>query len=557
LGAIGMTVDAAGGGKGRILVVDDTPANLRLLTKMLSEQGYVVHPASGGKPALRFLQFTLPDLILLDVVMPDIHGYQLCEQLKANERTRDIPVIFITASEHVLDKVKAFAVGGVDYITKPFNADEIGARIKTHLSLRELQKRLEQRVEERTAALIEANARLNEEILERRRAEHALRQSEERFRDYAEVASDWFWESGPDHRFTFVSDRIRGFGIDPERLVGRHRSDVALDREADPVKWRQHLSKLQRHEPFREFIFTSSAAGGSIRFVSASGRPIFDQVGKFLGYRGSSRDVTDAVLAARVLEEAKHQADVASQAKTAFLANMSHELRTPLNAVIGFSEIMAKELFGPLGNERYRGYVLDILASSSHLLGVISDILDMSKIEAGRFELADNPVDLGDAIRACVSLLQASADRGGVKVMLQLPTNLPRIRGDERAIKQVVLNLLSNGIKFTPSDGTVTIAAYRDFDGGLAVALSDTGSGIDEENIERVFAPFQQLDARSSGRSDGTGLGLTISKSFMELHGGQLTLRSELGRGTTAIARFPPKRVIRGDEPAPELAAPT
>jgi diguanylate cyclase (GGDEF)-like protein len=170
-----MTADSASAQKGRILVIDDTPANLHLLVDMLAEHGYTVHPATGGKTAFRFLQATLPDLILLDIYMPDMNGYEVCQQLKANEHTRDIPVIFISSADQELDKMKAFASGGVDYIVRPLQLEEVLARIRTHLSLRRLQKNLEDLVQERTAALIETNARLHRENTERKQAEERIR----------------------------------------------------------------------------------------------------------------------------------------------------------------------------------------------------------------------------------------------------------------------------------------------------------------------------------------------------------------------------------------------
>ncbi|HEY0838361.1 MAG TPA: ATP-binding protein, partial [Azospirillum sp.] len=257
-----------------------------------------------------------------------------------------------------------------------------------------------------------------------------------------------------------------------------------------------------------------------------------------------ARDVTERVSAAERLAHAKEQAESANRTKGAFLATMSHELRTPLNAIIGFSEIMVHEVFGPLGSERYRAYAAHIQTSGTHLLELINDVLDMSKLEAGRYALDEREVDLAELLDSCMALSAVPADQGGVRLVEDVAPDLPRLRADDRAVRQIVLNLLSNAVKFTPPGGTVTLRAGVAADGALAVTVADTGIGIDPEALDTITEPFQQADATISRRFGGTGLGLAISRELAELHGGILTLTSTPGRGTVVTVSFPSERVV-------------
>jgi two-component system cell cycle sensor histidine kinase PleC len=236
----------------------------------------------------------------------------------------------------------------------------------------------------------------------------------------------------------------------------------------------------------------------------------------------------------------KHRAEEASRSKSEFLANMSHELRTPLNAINGFSEIMQSELYGPIGDEKYREYVGDILASGRHLLELIDDILDMSKIEAGRIELNPRRVELEKILSESVRIVAKRAADAGVKLTASVG-HAPAIWADARAVKQVTLNLLSNAIKFTPGGGEVTITAEADLD-GVTVIVADSGAGIEKSQLRRLGSPFALVEDHFSKSRKGSGLGLALSRSLMELQGGILAIASQLGRGTVACATFPRRK---------------
>jgi signal transduction histidine kinase len=236
----------------------------------------------------------------------------------------------------------------------------------------------------------------------------------------------------------------------------------------------------------------------------------------------------------------------ASISKSRFLAHMSHELRTPLNAILGFSEVMKTQMFGEMA-PRYVDYAAKIHASGAHLHDLINDVLDLSRVESGKYEIFAEDVDPADILNTCVAMMSARARAAQVELLVGPARPLPTIDADPRAMKQVALNLLSNAIKYTAAGGRVVASLTYDAD-GLALAVADTGCGISESALAKVFDPFQRGDSMVARQIDGTGLGLAISRKLMELHGGSLTLASQLGVGTTATARFPANRLVRAAE---------
>jgi signal transduction histidine kinase len=373
------------------------------------------------------------------------------------------------------------------------------------------------------------------------RAAEDLRASERRTRDYARTASEWFWEQDAALRFIWISQESPIQDPFDQSYIGQTRWELNGSVPTEP-HWAAHRADLEARRPFRDFVYQRVGNDGRLHHVSISGTPVLDDEGDFLGYRGTGRDITAMVAAAAELRRARDLAEAGSRVKSEFLASMTHELRTPLNAIIGFAELIRDQPFGPVGGQ-YVDYAKEIHASGHHLLAVINDVLDMSKIEAGRYDLNDVALDLGDKVANCFAVLGPRAEEGEVRLLRTATLDGAVVRADLRAVRQVLLNVLSNAVKFTPAGGSVTVSAEIAGTGDLALMVTDTGIGIDKAAMRHLFEPFQQADSSITRRFGGTGLGLSISRRLMALHGGTLELDSAPGKGTTVRIVFPRARV--------------
>ena len=389
--------------KGNILIVDDTPENLQVLSATLCDRGYKVRGVISGKMAIRAARSGVPDLILLDIKMPEMDGYEVCRQLKADPKTSEIPVVFISALDEVLDKLTAFQVGGVDYVTKPFHVAEVLARIEHQLTIQRLKKQL-----------IDRNKELQEEIIERKKAEEA--------------------------------------------------------------------------------------------------------------------------------------AAAASLAKSQFVANMSHELRTPLNAILGFTQVMSRDSL--LGHENLENLRI-INRSGQHLLELINDVLDLSKIEAGIIALDERSFDLYLLLDTLEEMFQIKAETKKMQLRFSVEANVPQyIKTDEKKLRVCLINLLGNAMKFTRDGGRIWLRASVEsnqqqpaesasYPNSTSVEpllilfeVEDTGIGIATAEIDTLFDAFVQTQAGKK-TADGTGLGLTITKKYVQIMGGDIWVKSVLGEGTS------------------------
>jgi len=374
-----------------ILIVDDDDIVRTIMRAELEAEGYHVVEAKDGLEGCEACWASPPDLVISDVVMPRMDGFELCRQLRRNAKSLTVPILQMTGLDDTGSVEKAYDAGATDFISKPLQ-----------------------------------------------------------------------WP------------------------VLKHR----------------------------------------VRYMLRSARA-FDDL----------RRSQTALIAAR------EKAEVANRAKTEFLANMSHELRTPLNAVIGFSTLMRDRAWGPI-HEKYAEYADLMCEAGTHLLTIVNDILDIARAEAGKLQLNEEEIDLTHLIMQTSGFIREQAAKAGVDFITEAADHLPKFRGDTVKLRQIMLNLLGNAIKFTPAGGRVTLSVNRSADGGVNIEVADTGIGIAEDQMELAMAPFGQIDSKLSRKFDGTGLGLPLTKRLVELHGGTLAIESEVAEGTTVSVLLPSFRVM-------------
>lgn len=385
---------------------------------------------------------------------------------------------------------------------------------------------------------------LQQNITERRLMENALRQSERRLAKAQAIAHLGNWEEDLGTGAVCWSDEIyRIFGCEPGALAAGF---------ADYLRMVHPDDRKQVHDQERRLATEGQTIGldhrivrpdGAIRFVNLQAEPIPDSGDRPPRAQGIVHDVTDRKLSENALRQAILEVAVANRAKTEFLATMSHELNTPLNAVIGFSELMASELCGPLGQPKYREFAQVIHHSGRHLQQTIADILDIAKVNGGEMPLDEEYLDMAALVQERVHHVEAAAATAGVALRLTTPVPSLGLIADRHMVKQVLRNLLSNAIKFTPAHGSVTVSLASAVDGRVALTIADTGIGMAPEDIPRALDRFFQLDGTLARQYDGTGLGLSLAKALVEKHGGTLEITSALGRGTTVEVWFPAERV--------------
>jgi two-component system cell cycle sensor histidine kinase PleC len=525
-----------------VAIVDDQITNLKILGRLAGSLGTGVQVRTFERPrdALASFPTDPPDLVITDFIMPEIDGAAFIRSVRTIACCDDVPVIVITAYEDRVLRYRALEAGATDFLLSPVDPSEFAARSRNLLTLRRQQQILKRR-----AFRLERRIALDE-----RRHREALQRSHERLIRVIDAIPVMISATDRDGRFVFANRHFaQSLGREIADLIGRTPVETC-----GPVRgaaWAaidaDLVAGVKRLLSFEEVAVDCSGA----ERVLLTGKSILPpQKGADAIVVTVSFDITERKRTELELVDAMRLAEAANHAKTEFLANMSHELRTPLNAIIGFSEVIANEMLGPAGNDRYVEYAGDIRRSAEHLLEIINDVLDVAKIEAGRLELDETAVDPAQAVAEVVLILHDQARQAGIALETVLAGDLPRLHADRQKLRQILLNLVGNAVKFSPAGSTVTITVDVVED-GVTMAVTDRGIGMDPDEVTVALTRFGQVASPWTRRHSGTGLGLPLAIGLMDLHSGTLRVDSSKGEGTTVTIRFPPERsLVRGSVPA-------
>ena len=484
--------------KADILVIDDTPENLALLSQILKDKGYKVRSVTKASTGLRGAKAAPPDLILLDVKMPEMNGYEVCEHLKTDETTRDIPVIFISALGDVLDKVKAFEVGGVDYITKPLQVEEVLARIETHLTIRRLQQQLQTQ-----------NQQLQQEIVERTAAEEKFAKA---FRSSPNpITITTLAESN------FI-DINRSFlemsGYSQTEIVGKSVTDLNL--WVNPDVYYSSIKILLQNGSLHNQECQIRTKQGEIKTVLLSIELI-----ELDGIACTLNIINDITERKRLEDE--------------FISLVSHELRTPMNSIIGALDLLNTQQLGTL-TDKGKKIINIAINNTERLIRLVNDILDLERIKLGKITMQPAKCNAAQLLYQAAQTMESMADAAQITLSVE-PTTV-EILVDSDRILQTLTNLLSNAIKFSEPGKTVWLRSRINSD-YLQIEVQDQGRGIPSDKLQLVFERFQQVDASDSRSKGGTGLGLPICRSIIEQHNGRIWVESIFGQGSTFYINLP------------------
>lgn len=528
----------------KALVVDDTTNDRMLLSTLLKSAGFDIKEAGNGFEALEKVGKEIPDIIISDVMMPEMDGFMLLRNLKKDNKTKDIPFILYTASyESNEDKELGLLLGASRYFIKPIDPgefiDEIKAIIKEfkvgmihppepEISDEEYLKKYGQRVSLKLESKIK---NLEKEITKRKDAEL-------RYRTLFEQSPDGVLILDPETALPimFNDAACKQLGYSSEEFSRMHVWEY--EARGTPEETKRHIERILR-EGWADFETQHRTKTGEIRYVMVTFKKF--ELAEKIVFNVIYRDVTERKQAENLRLE-KERLEYASKAKSEFLASMSHELRTPLNSILGFSELMKQGIAGKL-NEKQEHYTENIISSGKFLLNLINDILDLSKVEAGKIELVNEKISLPLTLDENISLIKERAARRKVNIIKEQSPEIEFIEVDKQRFKQVLFNLLDNAIKFSnPEGGIVTITTKRAGD-NVEISVADRGIGIKPEDIEKLFQKFQQLNPEISCKYGGTGLGLAICRQIVELHGGKIWAESKYGEGSRFIFILPLKGI--------------
>lgn len=363
--------------------------------------------------------------------------------------------------------------------------------------------------------------------------------AESGYREFFENAIEGIFRTTPNGHYLEVNPALaRIYGYDSPESLKRGLTDISSQLYVDPHRRDAFKEIMSAHDEVTDFVSEIRRRDGSTIWIRENARAVRDWSGRLICYQGTVEDVTAKFEAERAIKRGLKRAEEANATKNSFLAMMSHELKTPLNAILGFSEMIRHEMLGPLGNEVYRRYIEDIHNSGERLLAIINDVLDVARLEGAAITLNRTWAEpRGIAVTALAKSRRLTGKM--LPVVFDIPAEMPDIHVDQTRLVQVISNLLSNALKFTPEGGEVKLSARQNDDGTVHFAVSDTGIGMSEETIALVLQPFHQADASLARRFEGAGLGLPIAHALIELHGGRLAIVSSEGKGTTVTIELP------------------
>src|SRR5262245_15638526 len=554
----------------KVLIVDDQPRNLDVLEVMLADADCTMVRATSAEEALLCVVRHDFAALVLDIKMPGMNGIELATLIKQRKRSVHVPILFLTAhSVNEDDVLRGYGAGAVDYLSKPINSRILRSKIdvfidayKKSRALVEVNSALQREIAEREKAqeaLEHANLELERRVQERTaaltRAHQGVRENEERLRMALEVAhiAAWEWQLTTG-QMQWSTDAEALFGF-PRGAFGPELRTVRVAHPDDTLRIESAIADALQTGSY-EAEYRAVRPDGRIVWLKERGRVFSDSDGERMV--GITRDITAEREAAHEREallkrerDARDEAERQSGIKDEFLATLSHELRTPMNAILGWLSILES------GKQvRDLRSVLEVIARNAQIQAkLIDDLLDMNRLLAGNAHLDITAVDMAALLQTTLQGLQPAADAKGVILVATLEPGVGGMLGDSRRLQQVLWNLIHNAIKFTPAQGRVSVNVSR-IDGELQVAVVDNGQGIAPSFLPHVFERFRQQDASSTRSTFGLGLGLSIAKQLVELHGGTITASSEgEGRGATFIVRLPavprdtvlPKTPVRGD----------
>jgi PAS domain S-box-containing protein len=379
---------------------------------------------------------------------------------------------------------------------------------------------------------------------DRQKAEWALGEAERKYRTIWENSANGIYQMSNEGQFLSANPSMaRIFGFESTEIMMREVQNAHTELYVDSndrlriIRNREHLGIQEIHE------FQAQRRDGKRIWIQETIRPVMDEYGALVYFEGSIEDISKRKDAESQLQDAKRESDMANRAKSEFLANMSHELRTPLNSIIGFSEIIRNQVFGPIEPQSYWEYARDIHESGKHLLSIINQILDISKIDAGDRELKESRIDMRKMIEAMIEMMASKVHDAGLTLIAPDLSHMPTIIGEDLAVRQILTNIISNAIKFTPEGGRISLSGEYDSNRNYRLSVTDTGIGLDSTEIKRVTSKFGVTDGRFSKSSSGIGLGLSLVQSLMHLHGGEVEIFSQKGIGTTVVLTFPKSRI--------------